>query len=105
MSGEWSILHGPDKTVVTLNGKVLEDEKEIIEFIDEYMKPVDIDILPKSKKEWEMMRAQKIFHLLFNQDDRARAYAESIAEGSNLMIVIYIDVVKRYPDLGWSVYF
>lgn len=105
MSEGWSILHGPDKTVITLNGKILKDEKEIIGFIDTYMKPDDITILPDPEKEWELMRASNIFHLLFNQDDRVKAYVESITMGVNLMSVILLHVVKRYPGLEWSVYF
>jgi hypothetical protein len=63
MSEEWSIRQGPDTPTITLNGKVLTDEEEIIDFIDTYMKPVDIDILPNPEEECEYLRAFNIFQL------------------------------------------
>ena len=99
----WSIKGPlPEGAEVTLDGRILTDEKEIIEFIDTYMKPYDIDVLPDPELEWEFMRSTNIFHMLFNEDDRVKAYVESIATRVNLAIVIHRRVKERYPKLGWK---
>ena len=97
----WSIKHGPDITEIKLNGKELTEEKEIIEFIDTIMKPVDIDAVPNPEAEWEFMRATNVFQFLFKSDNRVEVYVKSFCTGENLTFVIHRHVKMRYPDLGW----
>ena len=47
VSKEWSIEYGPDGVKITLNGKDLTEEKEIIEFIDKSFEKSMLDDLKK----------------------------------------------------------
>ena len=47
MSEEWKIEHGPDGAKIILDGKILTEEKEILEFIDTHFEKPMLDELKK----------------------------------------------------------
>jgi hypothetical protein len=98
---KYSIIKGPKKATIILNGKKLKSEKEILNFIDT-LKPVDFYSIPNPELEWDYVRASYIFQFLYNQKDRDKIISGSKGTMVGLTAKIYRHVKKRYPNLGWS---
>ena len=91
-------VSGPEPVDIKVDGKPVVGEKAILEFIEKYEKPSDINILKHPEDEWKVLKASSIFRYLFNNEERVDCYVEAFATDGNLGKIVYERVRARYPD-------
>ena len=87
-----------DSIPIWKDGRILEDEIEIIEYIDTHMKPESLDDLQNPEETWPLLRAHLMHMHLTTQEERAEAFEKAIKSKVNLGTWILTRMQEKNPD-------
>ena len=87
-----------DAMPIWKDGRILKDEKEIIEYIDKYMKPESLNDPQNPEETWSLLRAHLMHMHLTTQEERAEAFKKAINKKVDFGIWILKRMQEKYPD-------
>jgi len=87
-----------DSTPIWKDGRVVEDEGEIIEYIDTRMKPQALQDPRDPGEAWPLLRAHLMHMYLSTKEEKAEASRQAAKEGVDLGRWILDRMKEKYPD-------
>jgi hypothetical protein len=84
-------------TPIWKDGRILSDEKEIIEYIDTYMKPESLNDF-ENQKDWFLLRAHLMHMYLTTQEERVESFLETFENEVDFKCGILKRMQEKYPE-------
>jgi hypothetical protein len=87
-----------DSIPIWKDGRILKDEREIVEYIDTHMKPDSLDELQNPEETWHLLRAHLMHMHLTTKEERTEAFQEAIESKADFGAWILKRMQEKYPD-------
>jgi hypothetical protein len=87
-----------DSMPIWKDGRVLKGEKEIVEYIDAYMRPESLSDHENPEETWLLLRAHLMHMHLSTQEERAEAFNEAIKDKVDIGVWLLNRMREKYPD-------
>ena len=86
-----------DANPIWKEGRILSDVKEIIEYIDTYMKPESLNDF-ENQKDWFLLRAHLMHMYLTTQEERAESFLETLENEVDFEYWVLKRMQEKYPE-------
>ena len=87
-----------DAMPIWKDGRVLEEPREIVEYIDENMRPASLDDHEDPEGMWTIFRAHLMHMYLSTKEERAEALQEALRSGVDYGLWIVKRMREKYPE-------
>jgi hypothetical protein len=87
-----------DAMPIWKDGRILKEVKEIIEYIDTYMKPASLDDLENPEGMWVILRAHLMHMYLATQEERAEAFEEALSSKVDYGLWMVKRMQEKFPE-------